>query len=163
MFIKATDYFGYVERELTNPPERRENISELMRFSGEFETLPEFLEQITLLQATDQTARANREGAVHLMTMHLAKGLEFDRVFIAGATEGILPHARSLSSLSELEEERRLMYVAMTRARKELYISFYDLPSRFLSELPGNCTAFQSEVSDGDRFEDSDEKYITLD
>lgn len=160
-FLKLTDYFSYVERALTNPGERRENIAELIRFTGEFETLPELLEQIALLQSTDSTAEQST--AAHLMTIHLAKGLEFDHVFVAGVSEGILPHARSLTDPSSLEEERRLLYVAMTRARASLALSFYDLPSRFLSELPGDATFFQSETSNSDRYEDTDNRYITLD
>jgi DNA helicase-2/ATP-dependent DNA helicase PcrA len=97
------------------------------------------------------------------MTIHLAKGLEFDRVFVAGCVEGLLPHGRSLQSDAELEEERRLMYVAMTRARKELALSFYGIPSRFLSELPTEKVAFKSLVSDGETFSDNEERYITLD
>lgn len=160
VFIKTADYFGYLEKNFVNFRERRENVAELMRFAGTFETLPEFLERVSLLQSTDE---APREHAVHMMTIHLAKGLEFDRVFVAGVSEGILPHSRSLSSNSELEEERRLLYVAMTRARSHLALSFYDLPSRFLTELPGDSLTFQSETSDNDSFKDSDERYITLD
>jgi DNA helicase-2/ATP-dependent DNA helicase PcrA len=73
------------------------------------------------------------------MTIHLAKGLEFDSVFIAGVAEGLLPHGRSLDDENALEEERRLMYVAMTRARKNLYLSFYGIPSRFVNEIPEDC------------------------
>mgnify|MGYP001617839792 FL=1 len=76
------------------------------------------------------------------MTIHLAKGLEFDRVFIAGASEGLLPHERSFKTSADIEEERRLMYVAMTRARRELLISFYGIPSRFLSEIPASNAEF---------------------
>ena len=97
------------------------------------------------------------------MTIHLAKGLEFDTVFVAGASEGLLPHARSMERDAELEEERRLMYVAMTRAQKRLHISFYDLPSRFLSELPGELLEFKSVASDETAFTDNEERYITID
>jgi DNA helicase-2/ATP-dependent DNA helicase PcrA len=159
--IRTTDYFDYLEKNFVNFRERRENIAELLRFAGTFENLTEFLEQVSLLQSTDETTP--REKAVHMMTIHLAKGLEFDQVFVAGVAEGILPHARSLSSNSELEEERRLLYVAMTRARSHLALSFYDLPSRFLTELPGDAVSFQSETSDNNSFTDSDERYITLD
>ena len=91
------------------------------------------------------------------------RGLEFDRVFIAGACEGLLPHVRSLDTKEELEEERRLLYVAMTRARHELIISFYDLPSRFLSEIPQELLKFESGVSEKDVFDDGEERYITFD
>ena len=103
--------------------------------------------------------------AVNLMTIHLSKGLEFDRVFIAGCNEGILPHSRSLGTALEIEEERRLLYVAMTRAKKELNLSFYDIPSRFLGELPNDLVEFKSLVSKTESFSglDDEERYITLD
>jgi DNA helicase II / ATP-dependent DNA helicase PcrA len=128
-----------------NADERAENITELINFASGFENLAQLLERLSLLQATDDENAAAKSdvggGAakrvpVHLSTVHMAKGLEFDTVFIAGAAEGLLPHIRSIESDAPLEEERRLMYVAMTRARKNLYISFYGLPSRFISEIP---------------------------
>jgi DNA helicase-2/ATP-dependent DNA helicase PcrA len=92
------------------------------------------------------------------MTIHMAKGLEFDSVFIAGATEGILPHQLSIESPKAIEEERRLMYVAMTRAKQKLFISFYGIPSRFLAEIPTETTEF-----DGTRALDDEERYISWD
>jgi DNA helicase-2/ATP-dependent DNA helicase PcrA len=167
--ITSTNYAEYVKKNLTNPEERMENIAELVRFASEFEGLPQLLERLALVQATDDEVRGERLEVrdtgtpVALMTIHLAKGLEFDRVFVAGCVEGLLPHGRSLQSDAELEEERRLMYVAMTRARKELALSFYGIPSRFLSELPTEKVAFKSLVSDGETFSDNEERYITLD
>ena len=98
------------------------------------------------LEAGDNQAQAG-EDAVQLMTIHSAKGLEFDCVFISGLEEGLFPHENSSSDLDSLEEERRLMYVAITRARKRLYLSFsqtrmlhgqtrYNVKSRFFDELP---------------------------
>ena len=98
------------------------------------------------LEAGDNQAQAGQD-AIQLMTVHSAKGLEFDCVFITGLEEGLFPHENSLSDLDGLEEERRLMYVAITRARKRLYLSFsqtrmlhgqtrYNIKSRFLEELP---------------------------
>ena len=98
------------------------------------------------LEAGDNQAQAG-EDAVQMMTIHSAKGLEFDCVFISGLEEGLFPHENSASDLDGLEEERRLMYVAITRARKRLYLSFsqtrmlhgqtrYNVKSRFLDELP---------------------------
>ena len=78
------------------------------------------------------------------MTIHLAKGLEFDDVYIAGASEGLLPHQRSLFHEDELEEERRLAYVAMTRAKERLHISFYSFASRFLYEIPPELIDFKN-------------------
>lgn len=142
-FLRETDYFNYVVRGLTKPLERQENIGELLHFASQFSDLPDFLEQIALLQATDVLAAETKRAPVNLMTMHLAKGLEFDRVFVAGASDGLLPHARSVTP-AEMEEERRLLYVAMTRAKKELFISFYDDPSRFLGEIPEELVEFET-------------------
>lgn len=146
IFFKTFGYFDYLEQNFTNADEREENISELAAFAAEFKTLADLLEKVSLVQSTDAPSSGTaekhnkngvREGSVvHLSTIHLAKGLEFDSVFIAGAAEGVLPHVRSMDSDSALEEERRLMYVAMTRARKKLFISFSGMPSRFLSEIP---------------------------
>ena len=98
------------------------------------------------LEAGDNQAQAGQD-AIQLMTVHAAKGLEFDAVFITGLEEGLFPHENSVSDLDGLEEERRLMYVAITRARKRLYLSFsqtrmlhgqtrYNVKSRFFDELP---------------------------
>ncbi|HVO28942.1 MAG TPA: UvrD-helicase domain-containing protein [Candidatus Paceibacterota bacterium] len=144
-FLEVFGYFDYLENNFINADERQENIAELTAFASGFEDLPELLERLSLLQATDdENAETGERGAeaknaVHLSTIHMAKGLEFDAVFIAGAAEGLLPHIRSIESDESLEEERRLMYVAMTRARKSLSISFYGLPSRFIAEIPEDC------------------------
>ncbi|MEY4731498.1 MAG: hypothetical protein RL681_444, partial [Candidatus Parcubacteria bacterium] len=163
IFLDSTDYMGYLRRNTTNFSERQENIAELLRFAGEFDDTTAFLEQVALVQSTDDAKKDDRNARVALMTVHLAKGLEFDRVFIAGCAEGLLPHNRSMGSDDELEEERRLMYVAMTRARKNLAISFYDIPSRFISEIPQELFEYRSLVSDEQQFSDSEERYITLD
>lgn len=143
-FLQSFGYFEYLDENFTNADERTENITELMNFASGFTNLPDFIERLSLLQATDDenaAAKALEGGTepgqpIHLSTIHMAKGLEFDTVFIAGVAEGLLPHIRSIDNDASLEEERRLMYVAMTRARKNLYISFYGLPSRFLAEIP---------------------------
>jgi DNA helicase-2/ATP-dependent DNA helicase PcrA len=161
LFLKTFDYFEYLEGNFINADERTENITELINFASGFDSLPELLERLSLLQATDdENAAAKSDGgdaqhakAVHLSTIHMAKGLEFDAVFIAGAAEGILPHIRSIDNDASLEEERRLMYVAMTRARKKLAISFYGLPSRFIAEIPEEHVALAGDA-DGDTEDD---------
>jgi DNA helicase-2/ATP-dependent DNA helicase PcrA len=176
LFMKTVGYLEYIEGHLTNPRERRENIEELIHFASGYKDIAQFLEEIALLQSTDNMANSkggslNYEGSsepeVALMTVHLAKGLEFDRVFVIGCAEGLLPHARSLDTKLELQEERRLMYVAMTRARKELYLTFYGLPSRFLGEIPAEATEFKSALGNDApldyRDEEYEERYITLD
>jgi len=139
--LKTADYFGYLASQFKNSEERAENVAELVRFASSFDSLSELIERVSLLQATDKMKEGGGK-AVRLMTMHLAKGLEFDEVYIAGASEGLLPHQRSLLSQKELEEERRLAYVAMTRAKKHLHISFYGFASRFLHELPPELIEF---------------------
>ena len=130
---------------------RVENIHELLtvakkydEYTGE-EGLNLFLEEVALIADTDNIDQG--KDAVHLMTLHSAKGLEFKVVFIAGLEEGILPHSRSIMSEAEMEEERRLMYVGITRAKEKVYLLFtserniygstqMNAPSRFLSDIP---------------------------
>jgi DNA helicase-2/ATP-dependent DNA helicase PcrA len=157
-FLKETNYVEFLKRNYSNYLERLENISELLTFAGQFADLESFLEKIALASPLDYTKpkrdKKNITGA-NLMTIHLAKGLEFDVVFVAGVNEGILPHQRSLFTNEDIEEERRLMYVAMTRAKKELYLNFFGTPSRFLSEIPSGRIEFI-----GDWLEDDEQKYI---
>ncbi len=125
---------------------RVENLRELVRAMGEFEALGDFLEHVSLVTSMDENAAGDM---ISIMTLHAAKGLEFEHVFLPGWEEGLFPHQRALdeSGASGLEEERRLAYVGMTRARKLLTISFAanrrvynqwqsSIPSRFISELP---------------------------
>ena len=125
---------------------RLDNLNELSRFMEEFETLEAYLEHIALVLDTDHQTVTNK---VQLMTLHSAKGLEFDTVFLPGWEEGLFPHQRSLDEDGNegLEEERRLAYVGLTRARRYACISFCTrrflyghwqgaTPSRFLKELP---------------------------
>ena len=125
---------------------RLENLKELVRSMEEFENLAGFLEHIALVMDNEKGAEAD---AVNIMTMHSAKGLEFDTVFLPGWEEGLFPHQRSLDDQGRagLEEERRLAHVGLTRARKRAKIYFAtnrrmhglwqtNIPSRFLDELP---------------------------
>lgn len=155
--LEISDYFNYLKKNYLNADERIENINELIHYAAGFNDLAEFLERVSLLQAND-AVKAGKNPNVNLMTIHLAKGLEFDRVFIVGCNEGMLPHQMSYHDDSEIEEERRLMYVAMTRAKKELFLSFYNLPSRFLSEIPTEFCEFV-----GERDLEDEERYITVD
>ncbi len=161
-FMKATDYSALLEKTYPNFSERLENIQELVYFAQQFSNLADFLEKISLASPLDGNVRKKRDkkylSGINLMTIHLAKGLEFDVVFVVGVNEGLLPHQRSFFSSQDIEEERRLMYVAMTRAKEELYLNFYKLPSRFLSELPSNNLEFE-----GKRSFDDEERYIEYD
>ena len=150
--LQATNYIEYLESDEQKGRERIENIRELLTnlysFSeenGEEATLEDFLEQIALLTDIDNYD-ANAD-AVVLMTLHSAKGLEFPFVFITGMEDGLFPGSASMYDASELEEERRLAYVGITRAKKQLYLIHADRrsiyksissnpPSRFLAEIP---------------------------
>jgi DNA helicase-2/ATP-dependent DNA helicase PcrA len=126
--------------------QRIENIQELKTVAQKFVNLAEFLENVALIESSDK-ADPDRFDAVTLMTVHASKGLEFPIVFIVGMEEGLFPHANSMMDLNELEEERRLCYVAITRAREQVYLTnaksrMYfgttqmNLPSRFVGEIP---------------------------
>ncbi|MGH2739450.1 MAG: 3'-5' exonuclease, partial [Actinomycetota bacterium] len=152
--FSESGYYAELDAERTVEAEsRKENLRELVGVGAEFEArfegagLPEFLEQVALV--TEQDEYDESAGAVTLMTLHNAKGLEFDVVFVVGMEDGVFPHHRSMTDTAELEEERRLAYVGMTRARRRLYLthawhrslfgaSSYNPPSRFLSEIPPN-------------------------
>jgi DNA helicase-2/ATP-dependent DNA helicase PcrA len=160
-FLRESSYAAHLEETFDNAEDRLENILELRKFAATFENVTEFLEHVSLVQSTDSRSGGTSTPGVTLMTVHMAKGLEFDRVHIAGANEGTMPHSRSLASSAELEEERRLFYVAMTRARHELSISFVRIPSRFLLEIPEHFT----EMAYGNRrsFDPDDEhSYIDV-
>jgi DNA helicase-2/ATP-dependent DNA helicase PcrA len=150
---------GYLaELEATGDPQdesRVENLRELVTVASEFEeanpdgSLADFLEQVALVADADEipTSDEAHDGVVTLMTLHTAKGLEFPVVFLTGLEDGVFPHMRSLTEPKELEEERRLAYVGITRAQRRLYLSrsmqrstygapSYNPPSRFLAEVP---------------------------
>lgn len=139
VFLAESHYAEHLEEEFDNAEDRLENVIELRKFASTFDNVTDFLEHVSLVQSTDTRGERANKG-ITLMTAHMAKGLEFDRVHIAGASEGTMPHSRALVSHAELEEERRLFYVAMTRARHELSISFVHVPSRFLLEIPEEYT-----------------------
>ena len=139
---------GYIrefeEDESVEAAGRLENVGELISSAREFARADEFLEQVSLVADTDQLGDDDK---VVLMTLHAAKGLEFPAVFIVGVEEGLFPHSRALTDPDELEEERRLAYVGITRAQERLYVSHawsrqqfgttqYNPPSRFLDEIP---------------------------
>lgn len=167
-FLSAFEYIEYLEKNYLNSIERQENLAQLIHFASEFENASDFLEKVSLLQSTDTPSSGIKQDTspsaiITLMTIHMAKGLEFDRVYVAGCCEGLLPHSRSLDTPEEQEEERRLLYVAMTRARRLLTLTFYDVPSRFLFEIPKDTCVFESFVSSQEELVDDEERYITLD
>jgi DNA helicase-2/ATP-dependent DNA helicase PcrA len=124
---------------------RVENVEELIGAAMEYGTLADFLTSVSLVSDSDKVGLD--DSSLTLMTLHTAKGLEYPVVFIAGMEEGVFPHLRSLGEAHELEEERRLCYVGVTRAKERLYLSNawcrslwgeaqYNQPSRFISEIP---------------------------
>ena len=150
--LDRTRYLAQLE-ESTDPQDqaRAENIGELLSVAKDFQdtnptgTVEDFLEQVALVNDVDSFEQ--EESKVTLMTLHAAKGLEFPIVFLGGLEEGLFPHSRTLMNPEEIEEERRLAYVGITRAEKELYISNATtrtvfgrtssyLPSRFIDEIP---------------------------
>jgi DNA helicase II / ATP-dependent DNA helicase PcrA len=144
--LERSGYLDQLESERTIEAEGRlENLAELVGAAGEAETVAEFLEQISLVADTDDLD--DDTTSVVLMTLHSAKGLEFPVVFLIGLEDGVFPHLRSLTEPDQLEEERRLAYVGITRARRRLYLTHawsrtlfggtqYNPPSRFLDEIP---------------------------
>ena len=150
--LDRTGYLAQLE-ESTDPQDqaRAENIGELLSVAKDFQdtnptgTVEDFLEQVALVNDVDSFEQ--EESKVTLMTLHAAKGLEFPIVFLGGLEEGLFPHSRTLMNPEEIEEERRLAYVGITRAEKELFISNATtrtvfgrtssyLPSRFIDEIP---------------------------
>ena len=142
---ERTGYRALLEAEDTlEAHSRLENIAELAGAAADYESLDEFLESVALVADTDELEAGDR---VSLMTLHTAKGLEFPAVFLVGLEDGVFPHMRALEDPDQLEEERRLCYVGITRARRQLYLTHawsrtlwgstsHAIPSRFLSELP---------------------------
>lgn len=148
--------FGYLEYLNDGTEEslgRIENLKELRTVAKQFNNLGDFLENVALVESSNKAA-LNDDNTVTLMTLHAAKGLEFETVFLAGLEEGIFPHSRALADPKELEEERRLCYVGITRAKKSLYMTYTrsrtffgqtgsSLVSRFVAEIPEELLDFR--------------------
>ncbi len=154
--IDDSGYLGELEAEDSVEAHGRiENLGELVGSAREFTVLDEFLEQVALVADTDDL---DDDDQVVLMTLHSAKGLEFPVVFLAGVEEGIFPHNRALTEPTEMEEERRLAYVGITRAMRRLFVSHawsrmlygntqYNPPSRFLDEIPAELIESKGNTS----------------
>ncbi len=156
--IKRSGYLAHLDDGSIQSADRIENVKELLSVAETYNelTLEGFLEEIALIADIDNYSQDSN--AVTLMTLHAAKGLEFPVVFIPGAEEGIFPHSRSLFDAEQMEEERRLCYVGMTRAREQLFLLYansrllygatnHNPPSRFLLEIPAELQADGSEWS----------------
>ena len=172
--LRVTEYFDYLEDGTEMGKLRIENVKELRSVAELFPNLVQFLENVALIQdkqmPVDNESRINgqesrEKDAVTLMTIHAAKGLEFDVVFLVGLEEGLFPHSRSILDPTQMEEERRLAYVGITRARHKLFLSYArsrlyfgtrsnNLPSRFLANIPESLLEQKLQYQDQDKSAD---------
>jgi DNA helicase-2/ATP-dependent DNA helicase PcrA len=146
--LEATNYLSLFDINLEEDLYRLENIKELRSVAATYPDLDLFLENITLVERDSRPAKGqDNKNAVTLMTLHAAKGLEFPVVFMVGMEEGLFPHSRTIFEPLEIEEERRLCYVGITRAKEKLYLTYArrrlyfgtyssNMPSRFLGDIP---------------------------
>ncbi len=159
--IESSQYMQQFDEEVEEELSRIENIKELQSVASEFTNLAEFLENISLVQSeysTGEKTDVQNNDHVTLMTLHSAKGLEFPIVFLIGMEEGLFPHSRSLMEIEEMEEERRLAYVGITRAKHKLYMSWAKQRivwgnvgsqnrSRFIDEVPSELFEYSESVT----------------
>ena len=169
--LEATRYLDIYNANVEEEAYRLENIKELRSVATEFPDLAEFLENVALMEAEYTPAHIrdldSHRKAVTLMTLHAAKGLEFPIVFIVGMEEGLFPHSRSLMEKDELEEERRLCYVGITRAKERLYLSYanrglffgnrtQNTVSRFIADIPQHVLELQVSLNTSRGFREED-------
>lgn len=175
LILQKSGYLALLDDGTEIGKGRVENVKELRSVTEEFPNLTEFLENVALvennyLRNDKKSATISSQDAVTLMTLHSAKGLEFPVVFIIGMEEGLFPHSRSLLDNEQLEEERRLMYVGITRAQKKLYLTYTrqrlyfgtrsnNLVSRFLSDIPQELIVSNHQFKDADSFSDDIQSY----
>jgi len=177
--LKEVDYLSLFEKETEENLTRLENIKELRSVATEFPNINDFLENVALVEAEKNSkgkiSKSQYSNSVTLMTLHAAKGLEFPIVFIVGMEEGLFPHSRSLFEPGQLEEERRLAYVGITRAKNILYLSYASKrlyfgenvsnpPSRFIIDIPeelleniGRKVDLKNLIDNVDDFDDIDD------
>jgi len=163
--LKQTSYLDFYDEKIEEDRQRLENIKELRSVALEFPDLTGFLENVSLVEQEHMPDRPTdskqAKDAVTLMTLHAAKGLEFPVVFMVGMEEGLFPHSRSLMDRNQLEEERRLCYVGVTRAKKRIYLTYAknrlffgqkssNTLSRFILELPENVLSYNYLNKDDD-------------
>ena len=178
--LKEVDYLSLFEKETEENLTRLENIKELRSVATEFPQINDFLENVALVEAERDSkgkiTKLQDKNAITLMTLHAAKGLEFPIVFMVGMEEGLFPHSRSLFEPGQLEEERRLAYVGITRAKNLLYLSYASKrlyfgenlsnpPSRFIVDIPedllenigSNKSNFKNLINNIDIIDDIDD------
>jgi len=161
LILKETKYIEWIDDGSEQAVYKKENIEELRNVTNEYSvlhgesSLEVFLQDINLIEQEKDKNKDGTGNYVNLMTLHSSKGLEFDYVFMVGMEEGILPHSRSFVDENGLEEERRLCYVGITRAKEKIFLSFAEnrqtrngyssqIPSRFLGEIPQDLCDFFS-------------------
>jgi DNA helicase-2/ATP-dependent DNA helicase PcrA len=159
--LEKTKYVEWFDDHTEQADMKKENIAELKNVAYSYsqkyreESLEMFLNEINLLEQEQDKNQDGSGNYVNLMTLHSSKGLEFDYVFMVGMEEGLLPHSRSFLEEDEMEEERRLCYVGITRAKQKLFLTFAErrqtrggyssqIPSRFLGEIPQNICDYYS-------------------
>lgn len=165
LILSATDYLNYLDDGSEQGKMRIENVKELRSVAEEFPILVEFMENVALIQDNQMPGLALKEQqqAVTLMTIHASKGLEFPSVFLVGMEEGLFPHSRSMLNPTEMEEERRLAYVGITRAKEKLYMTYTRsrlyfgtrsgaIPSRFLGSIPTGLIDQNMSYRDSDSY-----------
>lgn len=167
LILGKTGYLTYIDDGTEMGKSRVENVKELRSVAEEFPNLTDFLENVALVEASDNPRKKTDDG-VTLMTLHSAKGLEFPIVFMVGMEEGLFPHSRAMLDSNELEEERRLCYVGITRAKEKLFMTYTrqrlyfgsrtnNLVSRFLADIPEEL------ISSNVNYKDSDPDKIVID
>ena len=161
LILKETKYIEWIDDGSEQAGYKKENLEELRNVTSEYaqlhgqDSLEAFLQDINLIEQEKDKNKDGTGNYINLMTLHSSKGLEFDHVFMVGMEEGILPHSRSFVDENGLEEERRLCYVGITRAKEKIFLSFAEnrqtrngyssqIPSRFLGEIPQDLCDFYS-------------------
>ncbi|MBI2017564.1 UvrD-helicase domain-containing protein [Candidatus Daviesbacteria bacterium] len=163
--LEKTGYLAYLDDSTEEGKGRVENVKELRSVAEEFPNLVDFLENVALVENGSNPRKKEDQDAVTLMTLHSAKGLEFPTIFIVGMEEGLFPHSRAMLDMNELEEERRLCYVGITRAKEKLFLTYTrnrlyfgqrsnNLVSRFLADIPEQLIISNSKFQDQDQFLD---------
>ena len=158
LMLEKTGYLAWLDDGSEEAKDRVENLKELRSVAGLFEDLAEFLENVSLIESADKPNSFDID-SVTLMTIHASKGLEFPVVFLVGMEEGLFPHSQSMFEESEIEEERRLCYVAITRAKAQVFLTNTkcrllfgniqsNMPSRFLAEIGDALVEFSGDFED---------------
>jgi len=146
LVLAETKYYDYLEDGTTEGASRIENVKELRSVAAEFPVLADFLENVALVEREylpkDSGKVDSERESITLMTLHAAKGLEFPVVFMVGMEEGLFPHSRSLTDTHELEEERRLCYVGITRAKQQIYFTYTQRRLYFGTKTEGYISRF---------------------